>query len=167
MKAVVRPVQAGDLPRAAQLCQRTNQFNVTSRRYTESDLAAFLEAPDAKMFLLQSEDRFGSSGDSGLIIFRKTGGVVEVDAFLLSCRIIGRRFDHALFCESLRQLGHLWTFDKIYARFIPTPKNRIVSGLWTDYGFSRISTAQDEGYAAAVAELKVSFPDVIELAENL
>ena len=57
MKAAIRPVRSGDLSRAAQLCQRTNQFNLTSKRYTESDLALFLDSPDVKMFLLQAEDR--------------------------------------------------------------------------------------------------------------
>ena len=138
MKAVIRPVQEADIPRAAQLCQRTNQFNLTSKRYTESDLASFLDNPEARMFLLQAEDRFGPIGYSGLIIFRKSGGVVEVDTFLMSCRIIGRLLDRALFCESLRMLSEMWPLDELRASFIPTPKNGIVSGLWKEYGFSRI-----------------------------
>jgi predicted enzyme involved in methoxymalonyl-ACP biosynthesis len=87
------------MPRAAQLCQRTNQFNPTSKRYTESDLALFLDNPDVKIFLLVAEDRTGAIGQSGLVIFREPGDVVEVDTFLLSCRIIGRLLDWALFCE--------------------------------------------------------------------
>ena len=167
MKAVIRPVQNGDIPRASQLCQRTNQFNLTSKRYAESDVALFLDDPDIKMFLLQPEDRFGAMGQSGLIIFRKTGDGVEVDTFLLSCRIIGRLLDRALFCESLRMLSRTWQFNEIRASFIPTQKNDIVSGLWQDYGFSRISSDDEETYACLVSALKVSFPDVIELAENL
>ncbi len=52
MKAVVRPIQNTDLPRASQLCQRTNQFNLTSKRYTEADLTQFLDDPNVKMFHL-------------------------------------------------------------------------------------------------------------------
>src|SRR5260370_24527592 len=79
MKAVIRPVHKGDLPRASQLCQRTNQFNLTSKRYTESDLASFLGGTDIKMFMLEAADRFGSMGHSGLIIFRLSqDAVVEV-----------------------------------------------------------------------------------------
>ena len=167
MKAVIRSVQNGDLPRASQLCQRTNQFNLTSKRYTESDLALFLKNPEVKMFLLQAEDRFGPSGLSGLIIFRKTGPEVEVDTFLMSCRIIGRLLDRALFCESLRIVSSLWPFNQLRASFIPTQKNAIVSGLWKDYGFSRISSNNGDTYACLVSELAVSFPEVIELAEHL
>lgn len=167
MKAVVRPVQNDDLPRASQLCQRTNQFNLTTKRYTESDLSSFLAGPDVKMFLLQSEDRFGPSGHSGLIIFRKTQGAVEVDTFLMSCRIIGRSLDRALFCESLRLLSQMWSFDEIRASFVPTQKNRIVAVLWADYGFSRIPGDEGERFACSVSGLKVSFPEVIQLAERL
>jgi FkbH-like protein len=167
MKAVIRPVQIGDLPRASQLCQRTNQFNLTSKRYTESDLALFLDSPDVKMFLLQAEDRFGLMGLSGLIIFKKPGAVVEVDTFLMSCRIIGRLLDRALFCQSLRLLSHMWSYNEIRASFIPTQKNGIVSGLWKDYGFFRILSDQGETYSCLVAELKVSFPEIIQLEEHL
>jgi FkbH-like protein len=167
MRAVVRPVQGPDLPRASQLCQRTNQFNLTSRRHTESDLASFLDNPDVKMFLLQAEDRFGPSGLSGLIIFRKSRQVVEVDTFLMSCRIIGRLLDQALFCESLRLLRTLWPVGEVRASFIPTPKNTIVSHLWTDYGFSSISTSNGQTFACPVSDLKVSFPDVIQLTDQL
>ena len=59
MKADIRPVQKNDLSRVSQLCQRTNQFNLTSKRYTESDLVKFLDDPEIKMFVLQAEDRFG------------------------------------------------------------------------------------------------------------
>jgi FkbH-like protein len=166
MKAVIRPVQNGDIARASQLCQRTNQFNLTSRRYTESDLALFLDSPDVKMFLLQAEDRFGPLGQSGLIIFRKSADAVEVDTFLMSCRIIGRLLDRALFCESLRAVKQLWPLEILRASFIPTRKNGIVSGLWKDYGFSRISADNGDTYACLVSELKVSFPEVIQLVEH-
>jgi FkbH-like protein len=167
MKAEIRPVRKSDFSRVAQLCQRTNQFNLTSRRYTESDLALFLDDPGVKMFLLQAEDRFGPMGQSGLIIFRQAGDAVEVDTFLMSCRIIGRKFDHALFCQGLNLLGPAWSFKEIRASFIPTAKNSIVAGLWRDYGLSPVSSVNGESFACAVPDLKVSFPQIIQLAENL
>jgi FkbH-like protein len=167
MKAVIRCVEKDDIPRAAQLCQRTNQFNLTSKRYTEAELALFLENPEIKMFILQAEDRFGANGDSGLIILRRAGQRVEVDTFLMSCRIIGRLLDRALFCESLRMLGKVWSFNEIRASFEPTPRNSIVSGLWRDYGFSRISSDDGETYSCLLTELKISFPEIIRLAEHL
>ena len=163
MKAEIRPVQKGDLGRVAQLCQRTNQFNLTSRRYTESELAGFLENPEIKMFVLQAEDRFGSMGQSGLIIFRKAGDAAEVDTFLMSCRIIGRKFDHALFCRGLELAREAWPVEEVRASYAPTPKNSIVAGLWKDYGLAPFSPENGERYGCSIADLKVSFPGVIEL----
>ena len=85
----------------------------------------------------------------------------------MSCRIIGRLFDRALFCESLRLLQSSWPFDKLRATFVPTPKNKVVSGLWKEYGLSRIPADGAELYAGKVSELRISFPDVIQLAEHL
>ncbi len=167
MKAVIRSVQTGDLPRASQLCQRTNQFNLTSKRYTESDLTLFLDDSNVKMFILEAADRFGSMGHSGLIIFRRLEDAVEVDTFLMSCRIIGRLFDRALFCHGLNLLNPGWSPAEIRASFIPTPKNSIVAGLWTDYGFSATSSKPGESFACPVADLKVSFPNIIQLADQL
>src|SRR5207249_2035906 len=133
----------------------------------ESELARFLENADVKMFLLQAEDRFGSSGNSGLIIFRKAGAVVEVDTFLMSCRIIGRLLDRALFCESLRRLRAVWSFGELRASYVPTQKNGLVSRLWQEYGFSEVSSDGGARYACRVAELKAAFPEIIELAEHL
>jgi FkbH-like protein len=169
MKAVVRQVQKCDIPRVAQLCQRTNQFNLTSRRYTESDIASFLDAPEVKMFVLQAEDRFGPIGQSGVIIFRRADHTAQVDTFLMSCRIIGRMLDQALFCESLRQLGPVWSFDKLHAAYVPTQKNGIVSGLWREYGFatSNPASANAQHFACNVKDLKVTFPAVVQLQEQL
>ena len=163
MKAGIRPVQKSDLGRVAQLCQRTNQFNLTSKRYTESDLAGFLENPEIKMFVLQAEDRFGPMGQSGLVIFRKVGNAAEVDTFLMSCRIIGRKFDHALFCRGLEMAREAWPVDEVRASYAPTPKNSIVAGLWKDYGLAPISAENGERYGCRIADLKVSFPAMIEL----
>ena len=167
MRAVIRPIEQGDLSRAAQLCQRTNQFNLTTKRYTEADLASLLSNPEVKIFMLQAEDRFGSLGHSGMAIFRKQGQAVEVDSFLMSCRIIGRLLDRALFSRSLEMLGSEWSFTDIRARYVPTQKNSVVAGLWKDYGFTRIRTGEGETYGCPTAELKVSFPDIIQLVERL
>lgn len=166
MKAGVRPAQAADVPRAAQLCQRTNQFNLTTKRYTDADIAGLLENPDAGVFLLQAEDRFGPMGLSGLIIWRKAGHTAEVDTFLMSCRIIGRGFDHALFSESLRVVKERWGVEELRASYAPTAKNHIVADLWKDYGFTRTSSANGETYACSFSNLKVSFPEIIELTRN-
>jgi len=167
MKAVIRPVQPADISRAAQLCHRTNQFNLTTRRYTEADLAGFVENPDVKMFLLEAEDKFGPMGQSGLIIWKRTNGAAEVDTFLMSCRIIGRQFDRALFAESLRRVTEAWSFERVQAAFIPSPKNKIVANLWKEYGLEKMPSEDGEIYARARQDLQIGFPEVIALSEKL
>jgi FkbH-like protein len=167
MRAVVRPLSSGDISRASQLCQRTNQFNLTSKRYAEADIASYLDDLQVKIYLLQAEDRFGPIGLSGLIMYRKLNGTVEVDTFLMSCRIIGRLFDRALFSESLRLLRRDWSFETVKATFVPTPKNKIVSGLWREYGFSPEPEGNVATYTCPVKDLNVPFPGIMELVESL
>ena len=119
------------------------------------------------MFLLQAEDRFGPMGVSGLIIWKKSGGVAEVDTFLMSCRLIGRLLDRALFCESLRLLKANWPVHELRGKYVPSKKNNIVSRLWDEYGFSRVSSTDGETYACPLDELKVQFPEIIELQQSL
>ena len=167
MKASIRPVRNGEISRAAQLCQRTNQFNLTSKRYTEADLAGFLGRFDVGIFVLQAEDRFGPMGVSGLIIWKKSEGIAEVDTFLMSCRLIGRLLDRALFCESLRLVTASWPVKEVRGSYVPGKKNGMVSKLWDEYGFSKTSSAEGEAYACRVDELKINFPDIIELQPSL
>jgi hypothetical protein len=76
-------------------------------------------------------------------------------------------FDRALFSESLRLLGSEWPVRELRASFKATAKNGIVSNLWKEYGFSKISGNNGENYSCLVSELKVSFPEIIQLAEQL
>lgn len=167
MRAVVRAPEAVDIPRASQLCQRTNQFNVTTRRYTEAELETLRHDPNVRIFMLEAADRFGPVGFSGLLILAHRDSRVEVDTFLLSCRIIGRKFDHALFCEGLRRAAADWKFDEIWARFLPTPKNGVVSSLWTEYGFQSSPETGEGLYHSRLADLKVRAPDIIQLSDKL
>lgn len=166
MQIEVRPVDDASISRVAQLCQRTNQFNLTTLRYSESDLQRMRDEPDTRIFLLDAADRFGSVGICGVIIWRRRDSGMEVDTFLLSCRVIGRRLDHALFYESLRRVRELWGDDRVLARYIPTAKNRIVKDLWAEYGLAALGAESDGLYRGRTKDLTVSFPSMIRLARN-
>jgi FkbH-like protein len=166
MKAVVRLAGKPDVSRLAQLCQRTNQFNLTTKRYTESDINALLEDENSRVYTLQVRDRFGPMGLSGLIIWKRFGTTAVVDTFLMSCRIIGRTLDCALFCGSLQALRELWGLSDLRASFVPTQKNSIVSGLWAAYGFSS-SHEGGTDYACKVGGLRVTLPEAVELTARL
>lgn len=88
-----------DLERAAQLTQRTNQFNTTGVRWTVAELSAWREVPGHGCFLVRVVDRFGDYGIVGFVAYRVADKVLEVEQFLLSCRVLGKGVEHRMFAE--------------------------------------------------------------------
>ncbi len=94
------------IQRISQLTQKTNQFNFTTKRYSELDIARYLEEKDCKIFALEYEDKFGQEGLTGVAILKVNFAKGEscLDTFLLSCRIIGKNVEQAFFYEILKRL---------------------------------------------------------------
>ena len=103
MHVEIAPLTAAMLPRAAQLTQKTNQFNLTTRRYSEEQLSR-MQPPEWGIFTLAAKDRFGDNGIVGVAILRLEGDVAEIDTLLLSCRVIGRTIETA-FLAALAKLA--------------------------------------------------------------
>lgn len=123
------------ISRMAQLTQRTNQFNLTTRRYTESDISAFLNRDDVFLVALEYEDRFGKEGIVGLAIVFVEGDSAVIDTFLMSCRIIGRKVEYNFMnylIDYLKKMG----IRKFYGEYIPTAKNIIVRNFYKECGFT-------------------------------
>ncbi len=109
-----------DLPRAAQLTQRTNQMNFSTRRRSEAELRAFLETGAG--YVVRARDRFGDYGLVGLLLLQRGAGELTIDTFLLSCRALGRGVEHRM----LRRVGELareMGFERVVAEFTSTPRN--------------------------------------------
>jgi FkbH-like protein len=133
-EAVVEPLHEGSLARAAQLAQRTNQFNLTTRRYSVAELEAVAADPAAEAFTLALSDRFGDSGITGLAILRFLDGTAEVDTLLLSCRVLGRRVEDAFLAflaERARERGA----RMLVGRYVESPRNEQVRSFYADRGF--------------------------------
>jgi amino acid adenylation domain-containing protein/FkbH-like protein len=94
LEILIEPMRPQRLVRAAQLTERTNQFNFTTRRRTEAELQAL--AGQAEIATVFVKDRFGNYGLTGLLIFAARGGSLDVDTFLLSCRVLGRGVEHRM-----------------------------------------------------------------------
>lgn len=122
------------IQRIAQLTQKTNQFNLTTRRYEVSEIEEFIASPDVRVYDTELTDRYGSNGIIGLIIAKISGEIAEIDTFLLSCRVIGRNVEQAFFAFVADDLSRFGV-KEISARYIPTPKNAPVSGLLDQLGF--------------------------------
>jgi FkbH-like protein len=117
------PLTRAELPRVAQITQRTNQFNFTSVRRTENEVEQLCLAGNAECLVIRLRDRFGDYGLVGAMIFTRRPGLLDVDNVLLSCRALGRRVEH-------RMLSHLGRIaqkegrENVRINFVPTPKNQ-------------------------------------------
>jgi FkbH-like protein len=137
-EVTVEPLQAHSIARAAQMCQRTNQFNLTTHRYTAADLEAMLRSAETEVYVLAVKDRFGDSGITGLGILRLNGENAEVDSFLLSCRILGRRIEDVLL-HVLAERARERRARYLIGRYIPTPKNAQAASFYPQRGFDAVA----------------------------
>jgi len=159
----VVPITGGMIARVAQLTQKTNQFNLTTRRYTEQEIGALLARPDARVYSVRVKDRFGDNGITGVIILRFTDDVAEIDTFLLSCRIIGRTVETAVVAYLLKECRHIGA-NRLEGWFIPSKKNTPAEPFYESHGFQPL--AQEGGktrWSLGVAAAEVSCPDWIRL----
>jgi FkbH-like protein len=149
--------------RAVQLLQKTNQFNLTTRRYVEKDLQELLAA-GAWVYLAALQDRFGDYGRIALAIIRFDGPMPELDSFLMSCRAIGRKAETVLLTfliERLQRLG----FAQLRASFIPTERNQVSAGFLTDHGFKPVaSSGQEHCYER---DTRVPLPEAAKYFEDV
>lgn len=132
----VFPVDSTNITRAAQLTQKTNQFNLTTRRYSEADIEKFLESEDAAVYAMSVEDRYGSMGITGVFIGRRDDATAIVDSLLLSCRVLGRQLEFAFVDQCLRLLVNRWGKLTWHADYLPTRKNSQVADFWERTGFT-------------------------------
>jgi len=118
----IDPPEKDQWTRAAQLTQRTNQFNARPERRMEPALRRLVEEGAAEMLVVEVEDRFGSYGLTGLAVFEALNDALVVDTFLLSCRVLGRGVEYQL----LNQLGRIAqdrNLNRITIQYEETPRN--------------------------------------------
>ncbi len=122
------------VPRVAQLTRKTNQFNLTTRRYGEQDIAAFLARDDAFVLHTHLADRFGDYGLTGVLILCKEETDLHIDTFLISCRIIGRKVEDAMVAWLLR-FAEAEGLTRVVGDYLPTAKNQQTQDLYPRLGF--------------------------------
>ncbi len=138
-KAKIHRATAAEVPRIAQLTQKTNQFNLTTRRYTDQDIQILLSDPGSAVYSLSASDRFGALGLVGVLIAKLDAGVIRVDSFLMSCRALGRRLEIAMVEQCLNELSTIWPVDRCEAEYIETTKNSQVADFWPRMGFATVA----------------------------
>ena len=141
-----------DVPRVAQLTQKTNQFNLTAKRYTEGEIRALAASPDAGVFALKLRDRIADLGLVGVGIVTYAGDSAVVDSFLLSCRALGRGAEDALLAVMVRHALERPGVRRIAGRYVPTAKNGMAEQFYARHGFAARERAADESAWELAAE---------------
>jgi FkbH-like protein len=139
----IEPVGELSLPRAFQLTQRTNQFNLTSHRYSMGDLSAFHKSTDHDVMILRVTDRFGDYGVVGVAILRHKQATTEIDSFLMSCRVMGRGVEQAFLAACL-DIAHRRASHVVYGRYIKSAKNGLAEEFLDNSGFELTSEHDGE-----------------------
>lgn len=131
-----------NIPRISQLTQKTNQFNMTTKRYQVSDIKKMLVSGDHLVYCCSVSDRFGDNGITGCCIVKLEGSTAVIDTFLLSCRVLGRNVEFAFLVDIIKKLKEL-DMEKVVAEYLPTEKNKANSGFYEMAGFTAVSTDEN------------------------
>ncbi len=143
MHLTLASVTEAELDRAAQLCQRTNQVNLTTKRYSRDELATHMASPNSNLLLLRLSDRFGDYGIVGFCLIVHSGSVANLDTFLISCRALGRGVETAflaLCAEKAVEKGA----TLITGSYLPTKKNGQVANFYQRHGFTTVAEFENE-----------------------
>ncbi|HEY0844904.1 MAG TPA: amino acid adenylation domain-containing protein [Noviherbaspirillum sp.] len=154
LKVKCGAVQPHQIARVAQLTQRTNQFNLSGKRRDEAGIAALIAEEGVDLFAVEVEDRFGAYGLTGVVIARIADKSLQIDTLLLSCRVLGRKVEHALLAALARRaraLGLSW----IEAPLVVTDRNEPVRQF---LACAPWQAANGTVFACAVADV----PDAID-----
>ena len=145
LEAAVEEITAKNLVRVTQLVNKTNQFNVTTRRYTEAQMRAMAQDPRGWAGAYQMSDRMGSYGLIGVLICRPAdpGSAWEIDTWLMSCRTLGRQMEKFMF-DRLVEAAVERRIKRIVGVYLPTAKNGLVKELYDQMGFRRFAESADE-----------------------
>src|SRR5262249_17486219 len=137
MVLTIAPVNRSTLARASQLTQKTNQFNVTTQRYSEAEVAKRMSDSSWLTATVAVKDRFRHNGIVGVIMALNDGLSIDVDTLLLSCRVIGRTVETAMLawlCDEACKQGA----QTITARVVPTKKNTPARDVFERHAFSKV-----------------------------
>lgn len=148
----VRQVSSRDVQRAAQLSQRTNQFNLSGRRFTETELVQRIDSRDCVDLLFSVRDRLGEYGTVGAVFARHDGTRLYIQNMVLSCRVFSRGIEHFMLAE-VADRARLRGCEVMRSVYVETPRNRQFKRFHTDCGFEVTSCeAPGEWFALQLSQ---------------
>jgi FkbH-like protein len=139
----LRPFDAVGRARIAQLVNKSNQYNLTTRRYTEAEIAAIEADPRRYTLQVRLTDRFGDNGMISVIVFDRAGEDWVNDSWLMSCRVLGRRVEEAVLA-AVATAARADGARRLVGAYLPTTKNKMVADHYQRLGFA-LAERHDDG----------------------
>lgn len=134
MKVIISVNNLNHIPRLVQLTYKTNQFNLTTRRYTEEEIKSFMIDNRHLVLSVEVIDKFGDNGISGLCIIVNENNVWCIDTLLLSCRIIGRKVENVIM-KTIIEFAEKEHIKMLYGEYVKSKKNIMVENFYNKCGF--------------------------------
>lgn len=138
MKAVIADFAEVNIPRITQLTNKSNQFNLTTKRYTQTEMEQCAKSHDYIRLSGQLSDKFGDNGIVSVVIGKKEQSSLHVELWLMSCRVLKRDMEYAML-DTLVSECKKADISEIYGYYYPTKKNAMVKDLYSGFGFEKIS----------------------------
>ncbi len=150
------------LARITQLVNKTNQFNLTTRRRGQAELDAMRTDPGHIVAWLRLRDRFGDQGLVAVAIVRKDGDTGIIDTYLMSCRVMNRHVEDALLAFVAERAGALGC-RRLVGEYLPTKKNGMVRDFYARFGFEPNGDLADGGrrYVLDLETARIAWPEAI------
>ncbi len=142
MHAVMREFRPVDVPRIAQLINKSNQFNLTTRRRSDAEVRAILDNPEYFHFTTRLTDRFGDHGLIAVVIGLVVGQTALIDTWLMSCRVLKRQVEEEVLNQIVRLAG-LRQCTVVRGVYLPTAKNQMVRNHYLSMGFTPTAVHED------------------------
>lgn len=142
MSAVIGEFDPVHIPRITQLTNKSNQFNCTTKRYTQAEMEAVAANPDYIRLCGRLTDKFGDNGIVSVVIGKKRGAELHIDLWLMSCRVLKRGMEYAMINRLVEEAQKAGVAE-IFGYYYPTKKNAMVKELFGDFGFAKISEDDD------------------------
>lgn len=166
LKVVINKNNRLSVPRISELSQKSNQFNLTTNRYSESDITKLMD--EHAVYSLHVSDKFGDSGLTGVVVvhFDKEKSKVHVDNFFMSCRVIGRGVEDVIWNFIFRDALEIGCLN-VTAKYIASKKNQQVQSFYDGIGLERVSSNDDFiEYKSELKRLNLKNAEWIEVQYN-